>query len=63
MYTPKVRCACAREAVCVNDVGSLNLKDAANMETTEQQFTQIRAERKKRSRNQREGARTAVGQC
>ena len=31
-------------------VGNLNLKDATNMETTEQRFTQIRAERKKRSK-------------
>ena len=33
-------------------VGDLNLKNAINMVTTEQRFTQIRAERKKRSKNQ-----------
>lgn len=36
----------------VGGVGDLNLKNAINMVTTEQRFTQIRAERKKRSKNQ-----------
>jgi len=31
----------------VRDAGNLNLKNAINMETTEQRFTQIRAERRK----------------
>lgn len=30
-------------------VGNLNLRDATNMETTEQRFTQIRAGRKKKT--------------
>ena len=34
--------------------GNLNLKNATNMETTEQRFTQIRAEREKRNKSQGE---------
>lgn len=45
------RCAYAGKGGRVRHVGNLNLKNAINMETTEQRFTHIRAERKKRSKN------------
>jgi Spy/CpxP family protein refolding chaperone len=40
--------------------GESKLENATNMETTEQRFTQIRAELKKRNKSQEERARATV---